>query len=585
MSDWARRLSRLAHEIEGQVDSAVVQVKRRVVGTRPPRSLPVPRLRNRGTGTDRGASAGGRARARRHRRGSAVRRTCLRRWVGSTATRYRGPGCWCATATHRARSSPIMRDISARYFPDQARPTPTRNGAWRRPSSSRRPGWVARVECSCPTRVPASGVVSDLDDTVIQTGVRRVLHLLSATFLENARTRLPFPGVAAFYQALRAEGPGISAESNLLRIQQSLELPRFPARVPRGARIPVGPLMLRDWGTARDSLCRRATTSRRPVHRAGLQDVPVALLPADRGQRAAGSGDLPGASAVRRPIAIASYLGKANVRPGDRRLLRALRGPERARLRHARRRGQVGPHRGGDGPRLEDVSPRSGCLRLSEACHRASGRSPRRARCPGAIRPRRRRDSARPCVRGSTRPMLPAPVGAQPPRGRHERLRSRTQTPRPSARTERAGDRHADLAGERDLLRDPVWASATAERLGNQVGDGRRDRNRREPDHGRPAAVAPARHRQHGSRSERQARIVGGAREPAHGAVDRRRGGAGDRRVDRRRRGARPRRASARGAATPRSRRPCRRSSDPGSGRAISPLQLDLELSLIALHL
>ena len=50
-------------------------------------------------------------------------------------------------------------------------------------------------------------------------------------------------------------------------------------------------------------------------------------------------------------IAIAAYLGKGEtLRPGDRRLLGALRGPERARLRGARRRGQVGPDRGGDGP-------------------------------------------------------------------------------------------------------------------------------------------------------------------------------------------------------------------------------------------
>ena len=99
--------------------------------------------------------------------------------------------------------------------------------------------------------------------------------------------------------------------------------------------------------------------------------------------------------------------------------------------------------------------------------------------------------------------MLRAPVGAQPPRGDvSDSGRERKRRGRVPGR-ERAGDRHANLAGEGNLLRDPVWASATAERLGNQVGDGRRDRNRREPDHGRPAAVAPADHRQHGSRTER----------------------------------------------------------------------------------
>ena len=56
-----------------------------------------------------------------------------------------------------------------------------------------------------------------------------------------------------------------------------------------------------------------------------------------------------------------------HVRPGDRRLLRALRRPERARLRRARRRGQVGPHRGGDGTSSRGRGPRS------RSCSAASG--------------------------------------------------------------------------------------------------------------------------------------------------------------------------------------------------------------------
>lgn len=98
------------------------------------------------------------------------------------------------------------------------------------------------------------GVVSDLDDTVIQTGVRRVLHLLSATFLENARTRLPFPGVAAFYQALRAEGPGIPPNPIFYVSSSPWNFHDFLLEFLEVRGIPVGPLLLRDWGTARDSL-------------------------------------------------------------------------------------------------------------------------------------------------------------------------------------------------------------------------------------------------------------------------------------------------------------------------------------------
>ena len=55
--------------------------------------------------------------------------------------------------------------------------------------------------------VPATsarfGIISDIDDTVIQSRVSNFLLAARTVMLGNARTRLPFPGVAAFYQALR----------------------------------------------------------------------------------------------------------------------------------------------------------------------------------------------------------------------------------------------------------------------------------------------------------------------------------------------------------------------------------------------
>ena len=64
-------------------------------------------------------------------------------------------------------------------------------------------------------------------------------------------------------------------------------------------------------------------------------------------------GACPSPRAVRRPDRdrVLPRQGR-DLRPGDRRVLGALRGPERARLRRPGRRRQVGPHRGGDGPRL-----------------------------------------------------------------------------------------------------------------------------------------------------------------------------------------------------------------------------------------
>src|SRR4051812_30839575 len=65
---------------------------------------------------------------------------------------------------------------------------------------------TARVRV--PTTSAAFGVISDLDDTVIQSRVSNFLLAVRTVMLGNARTRLPFPGVAAFYQALEKGSNG-----------------------------------------------------------------------------------------------------------------------------------------------------------------------------------------------------------------------------------------------------------------------------------------------------------------------------------------------------------------------------------------
>ncbi|MBA3497453.1 MAG: DUF2183 domain-containing protein [Gemmatimonadales bacterium] len=101
-----------------------------------------------------------------------------------------------------------------------------------------------------PPAAPAFGVVSDMDDTVLQSSVTSFIRAARMVLLENARTRLPFPGVAAFYRALHGglEGRGnpifyvSSSPWNLYDvIADFLELQRIPA----------GPLLLRDWDLGR----------------------------------------------------------------------------------------------------------------------------------------------------------------------------------------------------------------------------------------------------------------------------------------------------------------------------------------------
>jgi phosphatidate phosphatase APP1 len=48
------------------------------------------------------------------------------------------------------------------------------------------------------------GILSDVDDTILQTGVQRVGHMIRQTFTGSAFTRTPFPGAAELYRDLEA---------------------------------------------------------------------------------------------------------------------------------------------------------------------------------------------------------------------------------------------------------------------------------------------------------------------------------------------------------------------------------------------
>ena len=92
------------------------------------------------------------------------------------------------------------------------------------------------------------GVISDIDDTVIQTSATKFLAMAKTVFLNNAHSRLPFPGVSAFYNALllgkngKRNNPFFYVSSSPWNmydlLKEFLDL----------NKIPEGPLLLRDFG-------------------------------------------------------------------------------------------------------------------------------------------------------------------------------------------------------------------------------------------------------------------------------------------------------------------------------------------------
>jgi phosphatidate phosphatase APP1 len=111
---------------------------------------------------------------------------------------------------------------------------------------SQGPGPTLVAPILLPPDSAAYGVISDMDDTVLQSEVTSFLRAARMVLLENARTRLPFAGVAAFYRALR-EGSG-GARNPIFYVSSSpWNLYDVISGFLEAEGIPAGPLMLRDW--------------------------------------------------------------------------------------------------------------------------------------------------------------------------------------------------------------------------------------------------------------------------------------------------------------------------------------------------
>jgi phosphatidate phosphatase APP1 len=101
------------------------------------------------------------------------------------------------------------------------------------------------------------GIVSDIDDTVVETDVANLLRMLRLVLLTNAQTRPPFPGVAAFYRALHEGAAGPFTNPVFYVSSSPWNFYDLLTEVFEVHEIPSGPLFLKDYGLARDLLLSR----------------------------------------------------------------------------------------------------------------------------------------------------------------------------------------------------------------------------------------------------------------------------------------------------------------------------------------
>ena len=135
------------------------------------------------------------------------------------------------------------------YFMARLRPDPdTLEAPWTRGTvelAGEYRGLTGDYRATVEVRVPAGdaqfGVISDIDDTILETGVQRVGRMVRQTLTGSALTRTPFPGAPELYRDLAARANPVFYISS-----SPWNLHAFLDAFVRHRDFPRGPLLLRD---------------------------------------------------------------------------------------------------------------------------------------------------------------------------------------------------------------------------------------------------------------------------------------------------------------------------------------------------
>lgn len=95
-------------------------------------------------------------------------------------------------------------------------------------------------------------IISDIDDTVMETGARQLWQMVKTTLLKNVHTRSVFPGVANFYRSL------LDDDQNLLFYVTSSpwNLRAFLQQIFELRNVPRGPAFMTDWGLDEEKMLK-----------------------------------------------------------------------------------------------------------------------------------------------------------------------------------------------------------------------------------------------------------------------------------------------------------------------------------------
>ena len=99
-----------------------------------------------------------------------------------------------------------------------------------------------------PSTTARFGIISDIDDTILVSHATSLLKVACTTFLKNARGRVAFPGVGAFYRALQ-RGTNESEFNPIFYVSSGpWNLYDLLVDFMQLNNIPLGPILLQDYG-------------------------------------------------------------------------------------------------------------------------------------------------------------------------------------------------------------------------------------------------------------------------------------------------------------------------------------------------
>ena len=99
-----------------------------------------------------------------------------------------------------------------------------------------------------PHHTATLGIISDIDDTVIRTGISAPLQNIRTVVESDPEARVAFPGLAPLYRALQREGAEEAVNPIFYVSSGSWKLYDLIVRFKALNGIPRGPMFMDDWG-------------------------------------------------------------------------------------------------------------------------------------------------------------------------------------------------------------------------------------------------------------------------------------------------------------------------------------------------